>query len=188
MNGYVDYVDNLNENLKKLLATSNIINYIPWRAVWKPNSVSTPCRIVFDASHPTDSGFSLNDILAKGSNNMNRLLEIIIRWSTHQTAFHTDISKMYNSVQLKEHHWCLQRYIWIPEQDSNKLPKEKVIKTLIYGVNHQAIKLNMLSGRLLICKSNLSQMHIRQQPEISMLMIVYLEINHLTLHSVELII
>ncbi|XP_066913677.1 uncharacterized protein [Clytia hemisphaerica] len=41
---------------------------------------------------------------------------------------------MYNSVRLREHHWCLQRYIWGENLDQKKIPKEKVIKTLIYGV------------------------------------------------------
>ena len=90
--------------------------------------------MVFDASQPTDSGYSLNDMLAKGTNNMNRLVEVLIRWTIHHTAFHTDIRKMYNSVKLQEHHWCLQRYIWEKNLDKTKIPKEKVIKTLIYGI------------------------------------------------------
>ena len=40
-------------------------NFIPWRVVWKDNSISTPCRIVFDASQPTSSGFSLNDVVTE---------------------------------------------------------------------------------------------------------------------------
>ena len=41
---------------------------------------------------------------------------------------------MYNSVKLVEDDWCLQQYILQKELDSRKLPEEKVIKTLIYGV------------------------------------------------------
>ena len=41
---------------------------------------------------------------------------------------------MCNTVQLREEDWCLQRYIWQSELDSRKLPEEKVIKTLIYGI------------------------------------------------------
>ncbi|MEM7375655.1 MAG: hypothetical protein AAF587_44090, partial [Bacteroidota bacterium] len=132
--GFVDYVQNLTAQQQQMLNNAKIVNFIPWRAVWKPNSISTPCRIVFDASQPTDTGFSLNDILAKGTNNMNRLVEILIRWTMHHTAFHTDVRKMYNSVKLHESHWCLQRYIWDEHLDKTKIPKEKVIKTLIYGV------------------------------------------------------
>ena len=41
---------------------------------------------------------------------------------------------MYNTVQLREEHWCSQRYTWQNELGNRKIPEEKVIKTLIYGV------------------------------------------------------
>ena len=132
--GFVDYVKNLTKEQQEMLRSSPIQNFIPWRAVWKGNSLSTPCRVVFDASQPTSTGYSLNSILAKGTNNMNRLVEILIRWTMYHTAFHTDVRKMYNTVKLKENYWCLQRYIWQAELDRNQMPEEKVIKTLIYGV------------------------------------------------------
>ena len=132
--GHVDFVSNLSEDQQKRLQENPIQYHIPWRAVWKGNSLSTPCRIVFDASQATPSGFSLNDILAKGRNNMNKLIEIVIRWMTHKIAFHTDVQKMYNSVKLREEDWTLQRYLWQAELDPLKVPVEKVIKTLIYGV------------------------------------------------------
>ena len=78
--GFVEYTRNLSAEQQEMLKSNEIQNYIQWRIVWKDNSISTPCRIVFDASQPTDSGFSLN-VLAKGRNNMNRLQEIMIRWS-----------------------------------------------------------------------------------------------------------
>ena len=132
--GYVDYVKNLTLEQKQKLKSSNIQNFIPWRAVWNENSCSTPCRMVFDASQPTSSSYSLNDIIAKGRNSMNKLIEIVIRWSIYPVGLHTDIQKMYNSVRLIEDDWCFQRYVWQDELDENKIPEEKVIKTLIYGV------------------------------------------------------
>ena len=132
--GHVDYVKNLSRAQQLKLKENPIQNYIPWSAVWKENSISTPCRIVFNASLPTESKLSLNDILAKGTNNMNALVEIFIRWRTYISAFHTDVQKMYNSVKLEENDWCLQRYIWQENLDPQCIPEEKVIKTLIYGV------------------------------------------------------
>ena len=132
--GYVDYVKNLTPKQQEMLRNHEIQNFIPWRAVWNGNSVSTPCRVVYDASQPTPSGVSLNDILAKGKKNMNKLVEIVIRWSKHKVGFHTDIKKMYNTVQLREEDWCLQHYIWQSELDNKKIPEEKIIKTLIYGI------------------------------------------------------
>ena len=117
-----------------MLSEAEMKYYIPWRAVWKQNSISTPCRVVFDASQITNTGYSLNDVIAKGRNNMNKLVEIVLRWMTHQVAFHTDIQKMYNSIKLRQEDWCYQRYIWQQDLDPSKIPDEKVIKTLIYGV------------------------------------------------------
>ena len=125
--GYVDYVRNLKTERQEMLRKSEIQNFIPWRTVWYGNSISTPCRVAFDASHP-------DDILAKGKNNMKKLVEIVIRWSIHKIGYHTDIKKMYNSVKLVEDDWCLQRRIWQKDLDPRKLPEEKVIKTLVYGV------------------------------------------------------
>ena len=132
--GHVAFVKDLTPAQQNYLKNHTIQNYIAWRAVWNGNSVSTPCRLVFDASQPTASGKSLNDILAKGKNNMNKLIEIFIRWSMHKVAIHTDIRKMYNTVKLREEDWCLQRYVWHNELDPNQPPEEKVILTLIYGV------------------------------------------------------
>ena len=89
---------------------------------------------MFDASQPTTSGYSINDILAKERNNLNKLQEILIRWLTYKVGFHSDVQKMYNCVKLHEDEWCFQRYMWQDELDPGKIPEEKVIKTLIYGV------------------------------------------------------
>ena len=132
--GHVEYVCNLSDDQQKKLKESPVQNFIPWSVVWKDNSLSTPCRVVFNASLPTGTGFSLNDILAKGRNNMNLLVEIFMRWRSHAFALHSDVQKMYNTVRLREEDWNLQRYIWHQELDPKCIPKEKVIKTLIYGV------------------------------------------------------
>jgi len=128
------YVRNLPDETQIMLKDHPIQNFIPWRAVWKQSSLSTPCRVVFDASQVTSSGYSLNDILAKGKNGLNKLQEIVTRWSAHPIGIHTDISKMYNTIRLDERDWCLQRYVWEQNLDPSKIPEEKVIKTLIYGV------------------------------------------------------
>ena len=158
--GYVDYLKNLPAHQQKMLSSSIIKNFIPWRAVWKGSSLSTPCRIVFDASMLTRSGLSLNDILAKGRNNMNKLLEIFLRWRGHKFGFHTDVQKMYNTVRLDPTHWCLQRYLWHETLDPMKPPEEKIIKTLIYGVKSSG---NQAERRL----RETAKMHQDKYPEVN---------------------
>ena len=132
--GFVEFLDNLSPKQQNKINSSPIMHFIPWHTVWNANSISTPCRLVFDASQATSTGLSLNNLVAKGRNNMNKLVEIVIRWLIRRYAFHTDIQKMYNTIRLDEEHWCYQLYLWQNELNLDLEPRIKVIKTLIYGV------------------------------------------------------
>ena len=132
--GFVQKLENLSDEQIKMIMDSVVQYYIPWKAVFNPESISTPCRLVFDASQVTPSGYSLNSIVAKGRNNMNKLVVILIRWFFHRCVFHTDIRKMYNSVHLAQEHWRYQLYLWHDELSPDSEPFVKVIMTLIYGV------------------------------------------------------
>ena len=132
--GFIAKYDDLPSEEKQYIDASQVKYFIPWAAVWNTNSQSTPCRPVFNASCPTDSGYSLNDILPKGRNNLNKLVQIFIRWRIYECAFHTDIQKMYNTIRLDPKHWCYQLCLFANELDTDKKPDVHVIKTLIYGV------------------------------------------------------
>ena len=132
--GYVDWVVNLTPDEINLLANCASRYYMPWRVAYNENSVSTPVRVVFDASSITKSGLSLNDLLAKGIKSLNSLVEIFLRFRMHIVAIHTDIKKMYNRIKLRTEDWTYQRYWWNPTLDPVCEPTEKIIKTLIYGV------------------------------------------------------
>ena len=131
---FITKYDNLTEDQKREIDDNPVKYYIPWTAVWNANSVSTSCRPVFNASCSTDSGYSLNDLLPKGRNSLNKLVQIFIRWLVRECAFHTDIQKMYNTIKLASHHWCYQLCLFNNELDLNAKPDVHVIMTLIYGV------------------------------------------------------
>ena len=119
----------MNDNDKALILSSAVKYFIPWRAVWNAKSVSTPCRLVFDGSQGTKEGCGINSLLAKGTNSLNKLVEILIRWTVYQYAFHTDIQKMYNTVRLDRDIGDYQLYLWCDELKENN-PKCKVIKNI----------------------------------------------------------
>ena len=73
--------------------------YIPWRTV-QSDSLSTPTRMVFDASSKTSSGNSLNCLLAKGRNMLAEMLVLLIRFRCGASAFCADVSMAYNGVLL----------------------------------------------------------------------------------------
>ena len=117
-----------------MIASSPVKYFTSWRPVYKEDSVTTPCRLAFDASMSSKGACSLNSILAKGANSLNNLQAITIRWTTHPHVFHTDVQKMYNRVLLDSSHWCYQMYLFSKNLDIGDTPEWKVIKTLIYGV------------------------------------------------------
>ena len=131
--GFVEFLENLSPDMQDLIL-NNVRYVIPWRIVLSETSVSTPCRIVFDASASPRGQCSLNSLLCKGTNNINNLLMIIIRWVSFLYVFHTDISKMYNTIYLDSKHWRYQLYFWDGELKVGIAPKLKVILTNVNGV------------------------------------------------------
>ena len=130
--GFVDWLHNLDKSDQEMIQ-NNFMHFIAWQIVWN-KSVTTPIRPVFNASLKTNSGYSLNDILAKGSNNMNNLVEMLIRWQIKTFGYHTDVRKMYNTVLLNKEHWRYQLYWWSENLKPDEVPLIKFIKTCIYGV------------------------------------------------------
>ena len=63
---------------------------------------------------------------------MNRLIEILVRWTIHKYTFHTDLQKLYNEICLHTDHWQYQLYLWDPELRVDTRSRYKVIETLIY--------------------------------------------------------
>ena len=129
-NGYSCRIDELPDDIKKEVESSETYYYLPWRTVTKEGSLSTPTRCVFDASSGTRTGKSLNDTLAKGSNRLEKLLHLLINFRAGPHAFATDIKMAYNNVALTPKCYKWHRYLWYPDLEV----EERVMKTLIYGV------------------------------------------------------
>ena len=132
----------------------SLVGYtIPWRTVVKESSISTPVRLVFDASSGTPGGESLNNILAKGSNNLGSLLSILLQFRLKRHAFTADVSMAYNGVRLDQAHLCYQKFLW--KQGMNELAPLEVwiILTLIYGIrssgNQTTVGFNLLADFVL---------------------------------------
>ena len=75
------------------------VHYVHHHEVLKPDSSSTPLRIVYNSS-ASYKGHMLNDYWAKGPDVLYSLLGILIRFRQGRFGFTGDISKMYNSVKL----------------------------------------------------------------------------------------
>ncbi|XP_011163687.1 uncharacterized protein LOC105198615 [Solenopsis invicta] len=112
--------------------TNGTINYLPHHGVWKDDSLITKLRVVFDASCPTTSGVSLNDILHVGPTIQENLFSIIHRFCQHQFVITADIKQMYRQILLQDNQRDLQRIVWRP--NTNEQIKEYRLNTVTYGL------------------------------------------------------
>ena len=85
--------------------------YIAHHAVFKPESKSTPLRIVFDLSAKF-KGHLLNDYYFKGPSMLCDMLGLFVRFREEHFAFVGDISKMYHSVKISESAQMTHLFLW----------------------------------------------------------------------------
>ena len=133
--GYLAPLSSLSETTQKLIKDEKDPGYwIPWRTVYKENSLSTPVRLVFDASARTPGGASLNETLAKGQNRLASIHNILQKFRNKSSAFACDIRLAYNQIQLAPEHMRYQKFLWSDQLSPENPPEPYIITTLIYGV------------------------------------------------------
>ncbi|XP_073823116.1 uncharacterized protein [Musca autumnalis] len=107
--------------------------YIPHHCVFKPNSTSTKLRVVFDASCPTSSQTSLNDILMVGPTIQDELYLLLLRFRLYRFAITADIVKMYRQVLVDQHDRKYQYILWrYSEQEPIRTYQ---LNTVTYGTS-----------------------------------------------------
>jgi hypothetical protein len=132
--GHIVRKIDLSPDIQELIDNARSKYYIPWSVVYKPGSLSSPFRIVFNASMKTASGHSLNSILAKGLNKLPRILELLVMFGLKRHAFSCDISMAYNAIKLTPAFYTFQRFLWAEGLNPQDPVVEMIICTLIYGV------------------------------------------------------
>ncbi|XP_037911960.1 uncharacterized protein LOC119652095 [Hermetia illucens] len=105
--------------------------YLPHHAVVREDSTTTKVRVVFNASHKTSSGTSLNDILMVGPNRQYTIFEILLRWRRHKYALAADIEKMYRQILVDSRDCDLLRIVWRPKPQGPI--KHYRLNTVTYG-------------------------------------------------------
>ena len=107
------------------------IHYISHHEVLKPDSKSTPVRIVFNSS-ARYMGHVLNDYWVKGPHLLNDLLGVLIRFRENNIASIGDIRKMYHTVKIKTIEQHTHRFIW-RDMDTGRPPDTYVIQRVSFG-------------------------------------------------------
>ncbi|XP_065365522.1 uncharacterized protein LOC135958548 [Calliphora vicina] len=107
--------------------------FIPHHCVFKPNSTSTKLRVVFDASCPSSSQRSLNDILMVGPTIQDELYKILLRFRLHRFVITADIVKMYRQVLIDSSHRKFQYILWRNSEEEEIRTYQ--LNTVTYGMS-----------------------------------------------------
>jgi len=105
--------------------------YLSHHEVLKPDSISTPCRIVFNSSAKY-ANHVLNDYWVKGPDMMNNLLGVLLRFRENTVAVAGDIKKMYHTVNISEVDQHTHRFLW-RDMEQNKKPDIYKLTTVSFG-------------------------------------------------------
>lgn len=105
--------------------------FIPHHAVLKQSSLTTQCRVVFNASCPTNNGLSLNSVQFPGPALQNDIIDILLRFRKYKFVIAGDISKMYRQILIDRAQRRYQRIFWRPSNDKELECFE--LNTVTYG-------------------------------------------------------
>ena len=86
-------------------------HYLPHFSVTK-DSVTTPIRLVYNASSKSPDGVSLNDCLLRGPNLTKLLLDTVLRARRESYLYSADISKAFLRLGLQEVDRDYTRFLW----------------------------------------------------------------------------
>ncbi|XP_066261278.1 uncharacterized protein [Euwallacea similis] len=118
--------------IEKDISIPNNSYFLPHSAVLK-NSITTKCRVVFDASCKTSSGISLNDTLLVGPVVQDDLYSILIRLRLRKIVLSADIKMMYRCIKIHEEERNFQKILWRPNlNDPINVYK---LNTVTYGTS-----------------------------------------------------
>ncbi|XP_075161640.1 uncharacterized protein LOC142234394 [Haematobia irritans] len=107
--------------------------YLPHHPVINPDKLTSKLRVVFNASHKTSNGKSLNDILYVGPTLQLELVHLILRWRFFRYVFNCDITQMYRQIRVNSAHTSLQRIVF--RDSPQKDVQDYELQTVTFGVN-----------------------------------------------------
>lgn len=125
--GHMEVVNTDSNNMKY----GSLTSYLPHHGVLKMSSSSTKLRVVFNASQPSTSGTSINDMMMNGGIVQSNLIQVFLRFRTFIHVLCADITKMYRMVEVHEKNQNMQQILW------KTSPEESIttyrLKTVTYG-------------------------------------------------------
>lgn len=110
---------------------NKVAYFIPHHGIVRESSLTTKLRVVFNASSPTTSGLSFNDLQMIGPTVQDDLLSILIRFRTYRYVFSADVEKMYRQIIVHPDDRHLQQILW--RSNSSEPVEIYQLNTVTYG-------------------------------------------------------
>jgi len=137
---YIDFMRSYKElgHMKKIVndSPSTPAYYLPHHGVMKESSLTTKMRVVFNASAPTATGLSLNDLQMVGPTMQQDLISILLCFRQHPYVVGADIAMMYCQVLVEPSQCVFQRILWREKQSDSVDTYE--LRTVTYGMASSA--------------------------------------------------
>ena len=141
--GFMKRLSALPKEEQALIHNADFRHYMPWRSVYK-ESVSTPVRMVVDASCT-----GINEVLAKGTNSVQSIFDILIRSRCGKHLWTSDISKLYNQLHLSPSAYPYSLFLFHESMEPKVRPDTYVLVRAWYGVtstgNQSAVALAQIA-------------------------------------------
>ncbi|XP_063975159.1 uncharacterized protein LOC135161486 [Diachasmimorpha longicaudata] len=121
----------VSEGLQPTQAYGSSEFFFPHHGILRAGSETTKLRVVFNGSHSSSSGQSLNDFMHTGAK-LQKVISNVLLYSRRHTLIFitTDITKMFHQIRVHENDWPLQQILWT---DSNGDVSTYLLTTVTYG-------------------------------------------------------
>ena len=128
--GFMKKFKDFDKETQDFIMNAVFHHFNPWRIVLKQDSISTPVGMVVDLTMT-----SFNLILAKGENRLGYIFDIIVRNRCKQNAWSSDISKLYNPLNLDVSALPYSLFLFYNSVDPNVEPEIWVMTRAWYGIS-----------------------------------------------------
>ena len=105
--------------------------FFPHHGVLREDKITSKLRVVFNASSPTTSGMSLNDILEIGPKLQADIIGLLMNWRIHKYVMNADVEKMFRQILIHPDDRLLMCILWF-DSSLNHVVKYK-LNTVTYG-------------------------------------------------------
>ncbi|CAB0038563.1 unnamed protein product [Trichogramma brassicae] len=133
MQAYIDSGHMIKLSHEEMKLKDSPVHYIPHHGIWQHGDHGPRLRVVFDASRPTLSGVSLNDVTHRGPKLQRDIWTILLRWRRHRVAFCADMKMMYRQIWIDKRDLDWQRVVWSPSS-SDPIQHFRLL-TVTYGTS-----------------------------------------------------